>query len=100
MKNWYVKHSAAIEHWAIKTVNILFLVMTLYVLAMTCYAMLNLEKAGYPAVFRIHDEVIVEKPEGEGSLEEMVQIMTRVPDWAEGLPLNAAGFETHYYMKN
>lgn len=63
-------------------------------------AMLSLEKAGYPAVFHIHDEVIVEKPEGEGSLDEMVQIMTQVPDWAEGLPLNAAGFETHYYMKN
>lgn len=41
MKKWYTKHSAAIEHWAIKTVNILFLVMTLYVLAMTCYAMQN-----------------------------------------------------------
>jgi DNA polymerase len=63
-------------------------------------AMLNLEKAGYPAVFHIHDEVIVEKPDGEGSLDEMVKIMTRVPNWAEGLPLNAAGFETKYYMKN
>lgn len=41
MKKWYTKHSAAIERWAIKTVNILFLVMTLYVLAMTCYAMQN-----------------------------------------------------------
>lgn len=41
MKNWYVKHSAAIERWAIKTVNIVFLVMTLYVLSMTCYAMQN-----------------------------------------------------------
>lgn len=41
MKKWYMKHSAAIEHWAIKTVNVLFLVTTLYVLSMTCYAMQN-----------------------------------------------------------
>lgn len=62
-------------------------------------AMLALEKEGYPAVFHIHDEVVAEVPEGQGSLDEMVQIMTRVPDWAEGLPLNAAGFETYYYKK-
>lgn len=63
-------------------------------------AMLNLEKAGYPPVFHIHDEVIVDLPKGRGSLDEMVKVMTQVPDWAEGLPLNAAGFESDYYKKN
>ncbi|EJV03371.1 DNA polymerase [Enterococcus faecalis] len=63
-------------------------------------AMVRLEKAGYPIVFHVHDEAVAEVPEGEKSIEEMNKIMSIVPDWAEGLPLNAEGFETKYYMKD
>ncbi|HAP5478430.1 TPA: DNA polymerase, partial [Enterococcus faecalis] len=63
-------------------------------------AMVRLEKAGYPIVFHVHDEAVAEVPEGEKSIEEMNEIMSVVPDWAEGLPLNAEGFETKYYMKD
>ncbi|WP_429864134.1 DNA polymerase [Enterococcus faecalis] len=63
-------------------------------------AMVRLEKAGYPIVFHVHDEAVAEVPEGEKSIEEMNKIMSVVPDWAEGLPLNAEGFETKYYMKD
>lgn len=63
-------------------------------------AMLRLDSAGYPIVFHIHDEAVAEVPEGQHSIEEMNEIMSVVPDWAEGLPLAAAGFETKYYMKD
>ncbi len=66
-----------------------------------CHALENLHKAGYPVRFHIHDEVILEVPEGSGkSLEEAVRIMCMLPDWAEGLPLSASGFEGHYYKKD
>lgn len=62
--------------------------------------MLRLEREGYPIVFHVHDEAVAEVPDGEKSIEEMNEIMSVVPEWAEGLPLNAEGFETKYYMKD
>lgn len=52
-------------------------------------AMPRLEKAGYPIVLHIHDEVVAEVAEGVGSKEEFLQILTAAPDWAEGLPIAA-----------
>lgn len=63
-------------------------------------ALSRLEKEGYPIVFHVHDEAVAEVPDGEHSIEEMNQIMSVVPDWAEGLPLSAEGFETKFYMKD
>ena len=63
------------------------------------HAMLNLEKAGYPIVFHVHDEAIMEVPIGEGSLEEACRIMAISPDWAKDLPLRADGDEMRYYQK-
>ena len=66
-----------------------------------CSALMNLYKAGYVINFHIHDEVILEVPEeSEKSLEEAVKLMCTLPEWATGLPLNAAGFEGHYYKKD
>lgn len=65
-----------------------------------CNAMTNLANAGYRINFHIHDEVILEVPEGWGSLEEAISLMCTLPEWAPGLPLNAAGFESYYYMKD
>lgn len=63
-------------------------------------AMAALEAAGYPIVFHVHDEVILDTPEGFGSLEEVREIMSRPIPWAPGLPLNAAGFECEFYQKD
>lgn len=63
-------------------------------------AMLALEAAGYHIVMHIHDEVVIDHPIGSGSLEEVREIMGRPLTWAPGLPLNAAGFEAEFYMKD
>ncbi|MBQ9364819.1 MAG: DNA polymerase [Schwartzia sp.] len=63
-------------------------------------AMLRLDAAGYNIVMHVHDEVIIEKEQGEGSLDDVIRIMTQNEEWNEGLPLDAAGFESTYYKKD
>ena len=63
-------------------------------------AMLRLEKKGFDIVCHIHDEVVLEVPEGASSVEEVNEIMAVCPDWCEGLPLRAAGFESPFYKKD
>ena len=63
------------------------------------HAMLSLEAAGYPIVFHVHDEAVMEVPDGQGSVEEACRIMAVPPDWARDLPLRAEGDEMRYYKK-
>lgn len=68
-----------------------------------CNAMKNLTRAGYKINFHIHDEVILEVPDDDKSknLDDAIRRMCALPEWANGLPLNAAGFDNaHYYMKD
>lgn len=60
----------------------------------------RLEKAGYPVVFHIHDEIVVDAPPGKQDLEEMKRIMAEVPTWAEGLPLDADGWANPFFKKD
>ena len=64
------------------------------------HALLTLEQNGYPVVFHVHDEAVIEKPTGQGSLEEACRLMANATDWAEDLPLRADG-EDHlaFYRK-
>lgn len=62
-------------------------------------AMRRLEAAGNPVVMHIHDEAVIDAPK-DSSLDTMVNIMTEVPDWADGLILNAAGFVGDFYKKD
>jgi len=62
-------------------------------------AMLRVEKKGYPIVMHCHDEIIAEVPEGVGSVDEMCEIMAVQPEWAEGLPLRADGYQCSFYQK-
>ena len=62
-------------------------------------AMLRVEKKGYPIVMHCHDEIIAEVPEGSGSVDEMCEVMAVQPEWAEGLPLRADGYQCSFYQK-
>lgn len=65
-----------------------------------CAAMKRLTDAGYKICAHIHDEVILEMPEGKGSLDDAVRIMCQNESWNEGLVMNADGFEAKYYQKD
>jgi len=62
-------------------------------------ALLRLDAAGYPIAFHVHDEIVVEAPEGS-HWEDMAEIMSRPIDWAPGLLLKADGYTTEFYMKD
>ena len=62
-------------------------------------AMMALEVKGYNVILSVHDEIISEVPDDFGSLDEMIDIMTRVPAWAKGCPINAEGKEGKRYRK-
>lgn len=61
----------------------------------------RLEASGYHIVMSVHDEYITEiKDDNMRNHREMEQIMSALPDWADGLPLVAAGFEAARYRKD
>lgn len=63
-------------------------------------AMMNVANAGYDIVFHVHDEIIAEAPDSQGSVDEMCKLMSINPDWADGIPLSADGYECEYYRKD
>lgn len=63
-------------------------------------SMIRLEQRGYKIVFHVHDEVIIDAPQGKGSAEEVAAIMGEPIPWARGLPLKAEGYETEFYRKD
>jgi DNA polymerase len=62
-------------------------------------AMVRLEEAGWPIVFTVHDEIIVEATEGS-RWQDVAEIMGQPIDWAPGLLLRGDGYETKFYMKD
>lgn len=60
----------------------------------------RLERAGFPVVFHVHDEVICEVPNGVSSAKEISEIMSAPIEWAPGLPLKADAYECEYYRKD
>ncbi|UUZ96015.1 DNA polymerase [Paenibacillus sp. P25] len=63
-------------------------------------ALMRLDAEGYKIVMHVHDELIIEAPIGFGSVDHVNEIMGRPIEWAPGLPLTVAGFETDFYMKD
>lgn len=65
------------------------------------YNMQGVEDAGYEIVLSVHDELITEAPDSpEYNTEGLCNCIAAVADWAEGLPLAAAGFEGYRYRKD
>lgn len=63
--------------------------------------MMLADPAGYEILLTVHDELITETPDTEEfTVEGLAGFMATVPDWAPGLPLAAAGFETDRYRKD
>ena len=64
-------------------------------------AMWRLEQAGFEIVGHVHDEVIIEAPTGQHTVEEVCSIMAQNPDWCPDCPLDAAGYlAPNYYFKD
>lgn len=62
-------------------------------------AMVRLEASGFSIVFHVHDEVVIEAPEGS-HWQDAAEIMGQPIDWAPGLLLRGDGYETKFYMKD
>ena len=62
-----------------------------------CYSMQRLKD--YRICMHIHDEIVIEAPD-DVELKDIETSMAASPSWADGLLLNADGFETKFYKKD
>ena len=62
-------------------------------------AMLRLEKAGYPVIFSVHDEIVCEVPKSEKNITEFRRLLEICPDWATGLSIKAECWQGKRYKK-
>lgn len=63
----------------------------------------HLEEAGYPVVFHVHDEVVIDiapYADNETMLKSVVEIMAQPIPWAQGLPLGAEGWVGTFFKKD
>ena len=63
----------------------------------------NLEAAGFPVVFHVHDEVVIDiRPFGDekAMLKAVTAAMSKPIPWAPGLPLNAEGWVGTFFKKD
>ncbi len=63
-------------------------------------AMRRMEIAGLDIVGHVHDEVILEVPKRQYTVDDVCNIMNQNPRWAGGLPLSSAGYTGNYYFKD
>lgn len=74
-----------------------------YVQAIACDIMRNgwrnVEEDAFDVVLSVHDEVGAEA-DASRSLDEFIAGMERLPEWAAGLPVSAAGYVAQRYRKD
>lgn len=64
-------------------------------------AVTRIERASHRVVMHIHDEVVIDEPQDSGTtVADICTLMNQLPTWASGLPIDAAGYECDFYMKN
>jgi DNA polymerase len=63
------------------------------------HALVNVERTGFRTVTHVHDEIVTETTGGL-TVERLSSLMCDLPDWAEGLPVEAAGYTTQRYRKD
>ena len=67
------------------------------------YAIDNLEAAGLPVVFHVHDEVVIDVApwaDEDTMLKTVCGIMRQPAPWAQDLPLNAEGWVGTFFKKD
>ena len=58
-------------------------------------------KAGHKIVMHVHDEIVIDEPTNSGfTVADACKLMSTLPAWAKGLPLDADGYECAYYRKD
>lgn len=64
-------------------------------------AMFRVENAGYPVILTVHDEIVSEVDEDRRDLNEddFAQLMSVLPQWANGLPVSVGAWEDTRYVK-
>jgi DNA polymerase len=64
------------------------------------YGMAQAEREGFPPIMSIHDEVVTEiADDGRDWVPRLCEILSRKPDWAEGLPVLAEGWQGPRFTK-
>tara|TARA_R110000824_G_scaffold21496_5_gene80063 strand:+ start:6655 stop:8898 length:2244 start_codon:yes stop_codon:yes gene_type:complete len=63
-------------------------------------AMLRTSEGGtYIPLLTVHDEIVAEVRQGEGSVEDFENLISVLPEWAGGFPLDAEGWRGGRYRK-
>ena len=61
--------------------------------------MVRAEDAGYEILISVHDELLAEREDGTGSIEEFKSLMVNGSAWAAGAPIKAEGWSDYRYRK-
>jgi DNA polymerase len=62
-------------------------------------AMFRAERAGYPVILHVHDEIVVEVEADRADVGTVEELMSKPPGWAAGCPIAAEGFAGKRYRK-
>lgn len=62
-------------------------------------SMRRLDQKGFKITITVHDEVVLEVPNGVSSVKEVCDLMSESPSWAKDLLLKADGYECLAYEK-
>lgn len=62
-------------------------------------AMGRVQAAGYDVLLTVHDEVLTEVPNDNGSLDQFTSLMSERPEWGNQIPLAVEGWEGSRYRK-
>lgn len=60
-------------------------------------ALLTLRPTSYKVTLHVHDSIVSEVPEGTGDVAEFEYLISKLPRWAEGLPVVAEGYRSPYF---
>ena len=66
------------------------------------FGMENAELEGFNVILHVHDEIGAEEfcDDTEHTIKQLLEAISRRPEWAPDLPLAAAGYESPFYKKD